>query len=443
MEDSGPTASIIFFVALVSIELIFYGFGTALQQVNRSEFEDGRFEHSKKAKKIFAFLDKPYRFVNTLQLIVCFIHLVMGGYFLKMISDRIAGINTVAALVVAAFVLSYLMLTFGILIPKRIAMRYPKQWILLFTTPIYMITLFFLPLSGIIYMSSEAILRIFGFRQETSGSDVTEEEIISMVNEGHEQGVLLASEAEMITNIFEYGDKEAQDIMTPRSNIVAIDDDMLLKDAIHTMLEERNSRYPVYEESIDYISGIINLKDALRIHASDETMNLPLKDIEGLIRKAHFVPETRKIDSLFKTMQSMKIQMVIVVDEYGQTVGLVAMEDILEEIVGNILDEYDEDEEYIEECGDNEYVIEGMTPLEELEERFHIQFDEEEFDTLNGYLISKMEKIPEEGEEFEVMVDQYLFKVLHVENKMIQSVQVTKIEEDQDDRNQSENNDLV
>ncbi len=438
MEDSGPTASIILFIILIGIELIFYGFGTALQQIERSDFEDGRFEHSKKAKRIFLFLEKPYRFVNTLQLIVCLIHLIMGSYFLVIISDRLPGIHTVAAQVVAAFVLSYLLLTFGILIPKRIALRYPERWISLFITPIYFLTLLFLPLSGFVYITTEAILRIFGFKQENVGSDVTEEEIISMVNEGHEQGVLLASEAEMITNIFEYGDKEAQDIMTPRSNIIAMDDDMLLKDAIHMMLEERNSRYPVYEESIDYITGVLHLKDALRIHATDESVNLPIKEIEGLIRKANFVPETRKIDSLFKSMQSMKIQMVIVVDEYGQTVGLVAMEDILEEIVGNILDEYDEDEAYIEECGENEYVIEGMTPLEELEERFQIEFDEEEFDTLNGYLISKMDKIPEEGEQFEVMVGQYLFKVLHVENKMIQSVGVTKTDVVYDDNTQNE-----
>ena len=135
MEDSGPTASIILFIILIGIELIFYGFGTALQQIERSDFEDGRFEHSKKAKRIFLFLEKPYRFVNTLQLIVCLIHLIMGSYFLVIISDRLPGIHTVAAQVVAAFVLSYLLLTFGILIPKRIALRYPERWISLFITP--------------------------------------------------------------------------------------------------------------------------------------------------------------------------------------------------------------------------------------------------------------------------------------------------------------------
>lgn len=270
-------------------------------------------------------------------------------------------------------------------------------------------------------------------RMKGKNIEQTEEEIISMVNEGHEQGVLLANEAEMITNIFEYGDKEAKDIMTHRKNIVAIDGAMPLKEAIHFIVNERNSRYPVYEENMDHIIGILYLKDAMRIHALHEDLNEPICKIEGLIREAEFVPETKNIDSMFQTMQSLKIQMLMVVDEYGQIAGLVTMEDILEEIVGNILDEYDEDESYIEEKNENEYVMEGKTPLEEVEERLHISFEEEEFETLNGFLISKMEKIPEEDEEFDLDVYGYHFKVLSVENKMIHTVLVTKNEENDTD----------
>lgn len=261
-------------------------------------------------------------------------------------------------------------------------------------------------------------------------ADVTEEEIISMVNEVHEQGVLLATEAEMITNIFEFGDKEAHDIMTHRNHIVAVEGDMPLKEAMAFMLDANNSRFPVYDENIDHIIGILHLRDAMRFHASKEDSNLPVKEMEGLLREAVFIPETKNIDALFQMMQSSKTQMVIVVDEYGQTSGLIAMEDILEEIVGNILDEYDEDEEYIEATDNaDEYIIEGKTPLEELEERFHIFFKEEEFETLNGFMISKLDKIPEENEDFDIDVGDYNFKILSVENKMIQSVLVTKIKQ--------------
>jgi len=183
--------------------------------------------------------------------------------------------------------------------------------------------------------------------------------------------------------------------------------------------------YPVYLENIDHIIGILHLKDAMRMQKEGYPPQQPIKELGEVLREAYFVPQTKNIDELFKEMQSQKLQMVIVVDEYGQTDGLVAMEDILEEIVGNIMDEYDEDKEYIEDKGNDEYIIEGKTPLEELEERFHISFDDEEFETLNGFLISKLDKIPEPDEEYVVDYGGYKFEILSVEHKMIASVRVT------------------
>ena len=175
--------------------------------------------------------------------------------------------------------------------------------------------------------------------------------------------------------------------------------------------------------------AILHLKDALRFHADAGNLGMPLRELEGLMREPVFIPRTRNIDQLFREMQAGKQQMVVVVDEYGQTDGLVAMEDILEEIVGNILDEYDEITEHIEEKGNDEYVIEGKTPLEELEERFGISFEDEEFETLNGFLISRMDRIPEPDEQFDMDFGGYHFKILSVENKMIQSVLLTKLPE--------------
>ena len=217
--------------------------------------------------------------------------------------------------------------------------------------------------------------------------------------------------------------------MTHRNNIVAVDSEMMLKDAISFMLGEKNSRYPVYEENIDHIIGILHLKDAMRFHADDDKLDRPLSSITGLMREPVFVPQTKHIDELFQEMQAEKLQMVVVVDEYGQTDGLVAMEDILEEIVGNIMDEYDEDIEYIEAKSEDEYVIDGRTRLEELEERFGIPFEDEEFETLNGFLIARLDKIPEPDEQFDVDYKGFNFKILSVENKMIQSVLVTRLPE--------------
>lgn len=274
-----------------------------------------------------------------------------------------------------------------------------------------------------------AFSRVSGWFGVQPDGDVTEKEIISMVNEGHEQGVLQASEAKMITNIFAFGDKEAQDIMTHRKNIIAVDGNLTLEKALDFMISESRSRYPVYDGDIDHIIGILHFKDAVRKREAAKSPALgekKIKEIKGLMREAKFIPETRNIDVLFRSMQSLKIQMVIVVDEYGQTAGLVAMEDILEEIVGSIMDEYDEEENYIKKKNEREYIIEGRTPLEELSERFGISFEENDFETLNGFLISRMDRIPTENEKFETDVGDYHFKVLSVKNKMIHNVLVTK-----------------
>jgi len=298
----------------------------------------------------------------------------------------------------------------------------------------------------IVLVALDIALRMWGkisavLKARKEAQAAAEENILSMVNESHEQGYIEASEAEMISNIFEFGDKQAQDIMTDRSNIIAMEAEMTLNDALNFMLNESNSRFPVYKENLDHIIGIIYLKDAFRVARNRSLLDMPIGEVEGLLRSAHFIPETRNVDDLFKTMRATKLQMVMVIDEYGQTSGLVALEDILEEIVGNIMDEYDEDEGHIEQKANNKYIIDGMTPLEELEERFDISFGEVPVETLNGYLISKMERIPTEKDRFSINVEGYNFKVIEVENKMIKKVVVAKQQPDinKKDENPKEN----
>jgi putative hemolysin len=278
---------------------------------------------------------------------------------------------------------------------------------------------------------SSSILYIFGIRGDDNLTDVTEEEIKSMVTEGQEQGVIQESEADMISNIFEFSDKEAQDIMTNRNAMVAIDANISLKEAVDFMMDTNNSRFPVYLDDIDHIIGIMHIRDAMKKLSDSTDSDLPIRKIKGLLRQPKFVPETRNIDSLFHSMQSSKTQMVIVIDEYGQTAGLVSMEDILEEIVGNIMDEYDEDENYVKPTRNaGEFTVDGKTPLEVLEKKFKISFGESEFETLNGYIISKLDRIPESDEDFEVTVDGYNFKILSVQNHMVNSVLLTKLPEE-------------
>ncbi len=449
MDDGGPAASWIIFFVLLLIDMLFYGFGAAVKELSTKELSD-QYEKtgSRKAKRLYGIAVKPEQYINTVQLLVTLINLVMGGFFLRVFDsvgrrllekgffERLKDIYvsptvlSVLSIVLSGAVLLYILLTFGVLIPKRLGARYADKWAFACIDLIYYITRILTPITGLVSFTARGVLRIFGIHGSQEPEDVTEEEIISMVNEGHEQGVLLATEAEMITKIFEFGDKEAKDIMTHRKNIHAIDRNMILSDALDYMLSESKSRFPVYDENIDHIIGILHFRDAMRAHREDANLALPVGEIGGLVMEAMFVPETKNIDDLFQDMQRTKTQMVIVVDEYGQTTGLVAMEDILEEIVGNIMDEYDEDEGHIEETGNiDEYIIEGITPLEELEERFGIDFQEDEFDTLNGFMISKMDRIPEKGEEYSIDVGDYEFKILDVENRMIKRVLVTRLPE--------------
>ena len=258
---------------------------------------------------------------------------------------------------------------------------------------------------------------------------VTEEEIISMVNEGHENGLLEANETELIHNIFEYGDKEAGDIMTHRKNIVAVDGTMKLKDALNYMLDQNYSRFPVYEENIDNIIGFLHFKDAVKANRDPKEQEKMIRELPNILRPARFIPETRNISDLLRTMQKQKLHFVIVVDEYGQTAGLVTMEDIIEEIVGNIQDEYDMEEEDIVELPDHSFIIRGVTPLEDVEDALDVSFGEDEIETLNGFLISVLDRIPADDEHIVINHSGYRFAVQSIQNKVIQKVHVSKLPE--------------
>ena len=253
-----------------------------------------------------------------------------------------------------------------------------------------------------------------------------EEEIISIMNEGMEQGVLLDSEVEMIHNIFEFGEKEAKDIMIHRTAVLALDGNMSYYDAVRIFGEAGRSRYPIYDEDIDNIIGVLHIKDAFSFAQRNEIFRTPLKEIPGLIREVEFIPETINIDDLFKKMRAKTNHLCVVVDEYGQTSGIVAMEDILEEIVGDIEDEHDEEEEEVELQSDGSYTLEGLTEFRDLLEVLDLPLEEDAFETVNGYLISLIEKIPVDGEQYVVSDHGYQFEIVAVEDRIIKEVRITK-----------------
>ena len=253
------------------------------------------------------------------------------------------------------------------------------------------------------------------------------EEIIEKVLEGYEKGVLTRREMKMITNIFEYMDSDAKDITTHRKNIVALDGEESLEKALTFMLEENKSRFPVYEEDIDNIVGILHIRDAMQSYLDGPARKKPVHDLKDAIRPAGFIPETKAIDKLFQQMQQDKSHMVIVLDEYGQTSGIVTMEDILEEIVGEISDEYDEEEQQYVKIDDNTYIFEGKTLLNDFYKITGIDendFNEisEDAETLAGLILEIKEDFPAEKEK--ICYGKYLFTILEVDKRRIIKIKV-------------------
>lgn len=447
--EEGSITTIILFLVILLIDMFFYGFGSASSAINKKEVEKRAQEKGDIAsKRLLRIVSLPSGYINTMTLIVTTTNIFAGVYFYwgfqmpvhnflnkflytSVFEGKIPEyVTAVISNVTAMLLMLYILLTFGILLPKLIAAKVSEKWCYFFVTPVTFLMIIFNPITAIVTATAHGVMFLLGFRNPKQEADITEEELINLVQEGHEQGVLQEDEAMMISNIFELDDKEAQHIMTHRNNIVAIDSKTRLSVAIDFMLKEKNSRYPVYEENIDHIIGILNIKDACRYRMKHKDSDKMLYELPGIMREPVFVAQTKSINELFRQMQSSKTQMVIVVDEYGQTDGLVAMEDILEEIVGNIQDEFDEERTYIKSRGINEYIMEGKTPLEELEDSLGINFDQEQYETLNGFMISKLEHIPAPDEKFECEYQGYRFKILSVKKKMVETVLVKKVEEE-------------
>ena len=265
--------------------------------------------------------------------------------------------------------------------------------------------------------------------ESPESKEVVQEAVEYVVEECGSQGYLEENEVRMIKNVLQYSGKNARDIMTHRKDIVAVDGSETLEHALQFMLDERFTRFPVYEENIDDIIGTIHLRDAMKYYLNKELRPVKVKELKDCLREVSFIPETKGLSRLFKQMNTEKNHLFIVLDEYGQTAGIVAMEDIIEEIVGNIFDEYDEEETLYFRQENGTYLVKGKVALDDLEEILGIEIEDEENETLNGFLISKLERIPAEHETCEVRYDVYCFRILRVDNNMIELVEVEKIED--------------
>ena len=353
----------------------------------------------------------------TLTRSVWFLQILTAAFCALLLADLMPFNRYLTALIVIALV--YL---FGAAVPYLAAKMHPVGISVALALVGEKIALITAPFTWVLSFISGIPARLAGVDPRSLEDRVSEDEIISLVNEGHEQGAIDEDEAEMITNLFELDDKQAQDIMTHRGDITAIDGNMSLNDALAYMVSMPNSRFPVIEEDIDHIIGALYLKDAISYHMKEQFNDQPISGIPHLLREVKFIPETVDVDDLFREMQESRKQMAIVVDEYGQTSGLVTMEDILEEIVGNILDEYDKEERLIARIGDGKFRINGKALLADVSKDLNTEFDQEHYDTISGYLTEKLGHIPTPDDRQTVLPDPatgYRFRIISTAGTMI------------------------
>lgn len=433
--DSSLIVQLFLLFALIGINAFFASSEIAIISLNDKKIKKMAEEGHKKAKLLESLISEPSRFLATIQVGVTLSGLLASAFAAESFADRLTSVVVSSGLPVdesvikvlcvtlITIVLAYFQLVLGELVPKRVAMQKPEEISMFAISPISFVSRIARPFVRFLTASTNFIIRLFGGNPDISEENITEEEIRMMVDVGEEKGVIQETEKEMIDNIFEFGDKTVMEIMTHRTNIVAIDRDTELNVLMDIVISEKYSRIPVYEENIDNIIGILYAKDLLTYakKAAPEPFNL-----RDIIRKAYFVPESKKTDELFKEFKKTKNHMAIVIDEYGGTAGIITIEDLIEEIVGNIFDEYDEEEKEIEKLDENTFLINGATDLEAVKDFLEVDLPTEDFDTLGGFVMGQLGRIPEKKESPFIEYKGIVFKVEEIEEKRISKVKVCR-----------------
>jgi putative hemolysin len=335
--------------------------------------------------------------------------------FLSSSADQIS-------IIIVTLVISYISLVFGELAPKRIALEKAEIVSRFVAKPIEVLSKIASPFVKILTFSTNSIVKLVGINPEDLNQQkITEEEIRMMINVGEEKGVLMESEKEMIDSIFEFDDTFAKEVMTPRIDMICIPVDATLNEIMELTVKEQFSRLPVYKENIDNIIGILNIKDLFQVFESKKEQTFSVRDY---LRPALFVPENQKTDILLKELQRKRKEIAIVIDEYGGTAGLVTIEDLVEEIVGNILDEYDEEEKEIEKIDDDTYIVDGMFSIGEVNEKLEIHIPEEGADTIGGFVLGILARIPELNEKPTIEYEDLVFKIEEMNERRAAKIKI-------------------
>ena len=441
----GLVFKILLLVVLIFINAFFAMSEIAIISLNDTKIERMAEEGHKKAKMVLKLTSNSTRFLSTIQIGVTLAGFLSSASastaFATMLTEAIKDVlpNVSVSLisgvsvVVITLITSYFSLVLGELAPKKIGMQASEKVAFAVVKPLLVISKITAPFVKFLSLSTNGVVRLFGFDPNANEEVVTEEEIRMMVDVGGEKGVIEDDQKEMINNIFEFDDMDAGDVMTHRTDVVAADvNDTTLEEFMELAIENGRSRIPLYDEDIDNIVGIVYIKDLLKYVGKEVKIKGTLKNI---MREPYFVPETKACGELFKEMRLKRIQMAVVVDEYGGTAGIVTLEDIVEAVMGDIQDEYDEEEEEISKIDENTFTVEGTIDIEEIDELIGKELPEGDYETLAGFIMDELQCIPKQGEMNEVVFENVKFTVLEVEDRRIEKikVEITPVVEENDE----------
>ena len=426
-------SQLIILAVLIFLNAFFAASEIAFISLNDAKIEKQAKEGNKKAKQIEKMLKTPSKFLATIQIGITLAGFLSSAFASETFAERLApalyesmpflglGAWKSISIVIITIILSFFTLVFGELVPKRLAMKNYEKIAFSSIGIIRGISIVTSPFVKFLTFVTNTISRIFGVG-ESDEESVTEEEIKMMIDQGEEKGTIEEEEKELINNVFEFNDITVSEIMRHRKDVFAVDinisNEELLEELSHE--EYRYSRIPVYDETIDDIKGILYVKDVLK-NIKKKTFK-----VKNLIKDAYFVSQNRLINEVFKELQKNKVQIAIILDEYGGTAGLITMEDILEELVGDIYDEYDKEEKEFEKIDENTYVLVGSMPIYDVNKLLNADIPEGDYDTLSGFLQEELGRIPEEEENPIIETDKVTYKIEEYEDKRILKVKACK-----------------
>lgn len=427
---------VIFLVILIALNGFFAASEIAMISLNDNKIRLQAEEGDKKAKLIKKLLDNPSGFLATIQIGITLAGFLASAFASESFAYRIVNLikatgiaipETVlktVSMVLITLILAYFTLVLGELVPKRLAMKKAEPISMFAIGPLNILSKITYPFVKFLTLSTNFFVRLFGVDPNEEDEQVTEEEIRMMVDVGEEKGTIDEIEKVMINNIFEFDNKTAEEIMTHRTRIAALPVDASFSQAINLINVEKYSRIPVYEGNIDNIVGVLQTKDIIEFISKNSPHTS--FDLKNIIRQPYFVPASKRTDELFRELQRQKNHFAIIIDEYGGTAGIVTIEDLIEEIVGNIFDEYDEEEKFVDKVDENTFMINGSSSLDLVADYLEVELPTEDYETLSGFIVGQLGRIPKKDDKPTVEFNGLLFKVEKVENKRISKVKVCK-----------------